>query len=580
MLSPTILALLVTAGLLVGLTALAGRHRGKPGATSFAVLQAFSAVWAILMAVGLALSPGTLRLRVWGLTTGASLLVALGWLAFVLSYTGRDRWLTPRRFGPLAAPLVAGAGLYILIPGWSPIAGPVIQRTIGAGTVVDSTVGIVGVGLGAYIYVVFLAGLVLIVKTLLEGPRMFVGQALAIGLGSLVTIVASVLVLIGVPTGGYPLTQVMLVGQALLWGYAVFGQAFLRAVPAVAEIGQRAVFDEIDHGVLVVDTDGTVIRANPTARMYLDAAEPVDEQVEALLGLSEKAVPADLPTRLQREGRTYQVKASAIRNWRGNGVGHAVVLQDITLLVRRQQRLEVLNRILRHNVRNDMNVVMMIGDDLRDREEQSLVETGETLYRKADELTTISEKALDIDRAFDRQGAGERVDPAVLVENVVTPLARAYPDATVRTAVTAGAVQTDLRVLSLVLEEVVENALEHAGETPAVHLEISDTNTGIEVSVTDDGPGIPETEYSPVLNGGETALDHASSLGLWVVNWGVQSLGGEVAIDTAGDGSTVTLSVPDMARFDEQTREQTPAESPQLRPSTPDILRGTPDTNI
>lgn len=105
-------------------------------------------------------------------------------------------------------------------------------------------------------------------------------------------------------------------------------------------------------------------------------------------------------------------------------------------------------------------------------------------------------------------------------------------------------------------------------------------DTGIEVSVTDDGPGIPETEYSPIVNGGETALDHASSLGLWLVNWGVQSLGGEVAIDTTGNGSTVTLSVPDMAQFDEHIQKQTPAESPQSQLNTPDILRGTPDTSI
>lgn len=41
----------------------------------------------------------------------------------------------------------------------------------------------------------------------------------------------------------------------------------------------------------------------------------------------------------------------------------------------------------------------------------------------------------------------------------------------------------------------------------------------------------------------ETKLHHGSGLGLWLVWWGVDRLGGEVWFDVDG-GTTVTLALP------------------------------------
>ncbi|PSQ41556.1 hypothetical protein BRD14_06135 [Halobacteriales archaeon SW_5_68_122] len=85
--------------LLCGLAIVGWRNRSDPGAGVFGLLEAVSAVWVALTVVGLSLPPGVARLRVWGATTALSLLVVLLWMAFILRYTGRDRWLRPTRFG-------------------------------------------------------------------------------------------------------------------------------------------------------------------------------------------------------------------------------------------------------------------------------------------------------------------------------------------------------------------------------------------------------------------------------------------------------------------------------------------------
>jgi len=555
----TVVALFLTTGILLGLAAVGLQYRGKQGAELFSILQAVSAAWAAITAFGLTMPQGAARIRVWGLTTGLSLLVIVLWLSFILSYTGREHWFTAGRLGVVSLPLVLGAGLYFVVPAWQPLVGQLGETTIVAGTSVVSSIGPVGGVLGAYVYLVFLVGLGFVVKTVLEGSRLFVGQAVAFVVGSAVTIVASFLTILGVPVDGYPLTQVALSGQALFWGYAIFGQQLLQFVPAVAAIGEQAVFEELTDGLLVVDTDGTVVRANPRVRSYLDAPEPTGEPVAPLLASMDAAAVEDLPTRFKRGGQTFRTDVSPIRNWQGNVVGHALVVRDVTPLATREQRLTVLNRILRHNVRNDMNLVMGIGSRLERRGDEELAALGETLRRTGRNLSGISDKAIEIDRLSAASTARKPVSLPTAIEEVVSPLTTEHPDATVTWSVDAGTVRTDPQLLSRIVEEVVVNALEHAGEAPTVHVEVTPEEPGVGIAVTDDGPGIPEAELTPIVGGDETDLQHASSFGLWFVSWGVRLLGGTVDVETSASGTTVTLTVPRDGADDDGTRVESPA---------------------
>jgi len=543
--SPTVIALFATLLLLPALTGAAWRFRSNPGAKLFGLLQLLSTIWAALAIVGLQLPPGPLRLQVWGLNTGMSLVVAVLWFAFILRYTGRDNIGTRRQFGIASTPLAIGAGVYFVAPSWSPLVSQVEQVTRPLGTLVQPSVGPVGAVLGLYIYAVFLAGLAVVIKNTIEGNSLFVGQALALVLGSLVTIIASFLGVLGIPYSGYPVTEVALAGQSLLWGYAVFGQQFLQVVPAVATIGERAVFNELDDGVIVVDESGTVTRVNPAARSSLGLEDAVGGTVDPLLDRMGVSSLTELPTRFQIHGHTYRAKNSPIENWRGGHVGRAVVVQDITALSRRQERLAVLNRILRHNVRNDMTVVLGRASQLQERPDAELVTIGETISRKADDLVTISDKALEIDRVFETTDA-ERIDVESFVEEVTSPLVAEYTDASVTTAVSVDAIHTDPGILSLVVEELLVNALEHAGDAPAVTVDISRRDDSLQVVIADDGPGIPRSEIEPILTGDETDLKHASSLGLWLVYWGTQSLNGELDFTATAEGTSVTIVLPDM----------------------------------
>lgn len=540
--SATDLALLANLVMVLVLTGVGWRNRTNPGARWFVALQSVVAAWIGVTVVGLNLPPGRLRRSLWGLAVALSLVVAVLWLGFILAYTGTRRWLRPGRLGPLVVPLLAGAALYAVAPGWPPLVGTLSQSSEPAGTLVSASIGPVGAVLGVYLYALFLGGVVVVVRALFESNSLFLGQEVALVIGTLIPVVASAARIVGfVPVAGYPLTQVSMGAQSLLWGYAVFRQSFLGHVPAVARHGESAIIESLDDGLLVVDTGDVVVRANPQARTIFEDEPLVGRSIETVLPEMEFG---DLPARFQRHGRTYQVNCSAVTGLGDGVVGHSFVIRDVTQLVHRQQRLQVLNRILRHNVGNDLTVVLAWADELRESEDQQSAAMGQRIAEKAEDLVTISKKARDIEQMLDAAADVESVALSPLIEEVVATVCEEHPDAVVEVSVTAAELRTNRALLTTMLTELVGNALQHNTGTPHVVVEARRRDEAVDLTVRDDGPGIPPHELDPLRDGEETPLQHTSSLGLWLLHWGAQALGGRVAVDSTTDGSTVTVTLP------------------------------------
>src|SRR5437667_10244752 len=89
------------------LAVLAWRRRGMPVAPAFAVMMAGEAAWALFEALELIVVDLPVKRLCFALRVAGAAITILGVLAFVLRYTGRDRWLEPRRFGAIGAPALA-----------------------------------------------------------------------------------------------------------------------------------------------------------------------------------------------------------------------------------------------------------------------------------------------------------------------------------------------------------------------------------------------------------------------------------------------------------------------------------------
>ena len=204
------------------------------------------------------------------------------------------------------------------------------------------------------------------------------------------------------------------------------------------------------------------------------------------------------------------------------------------------QQLQVVSRVFRHNVRNDLNVVRgyteLLDDRIDDERSRAYLET---IRETTDDVVDISEKLRIVESAPTTCG-DERIDLVSVVTGVieeiddddVAPTLDAPSSAWVRG-------DTSLRYPVL---EVFENAITH-NDKPVCRL---DARIDVEgdttcLSVTDNGPGIPEYERAVLQAEEETPLSHASSIGLWLVKWMCEIQGGTVAFDTTDDGTTVRL---------------------------------------
>ena len=247
----------------------------------------------------------------------------------------------------------------------------------------------------------------------------------------------------------------------------------------------------------------------------------------------------------------------------GEAVAYAVdSVRTRKELVRREQRLQVFNRILRHNLRNDLNVVLGHAENIGDEHPDAEREAG-IIRRKANELIEISEKAREVGKTLDADDRTRRqIDLTTCVERTCAEFRQTYPDADVTADLPDAVTVYADKTLEAAIGEVLENAIEHNDRArPTVTLSVSaagGNDEWVELTVADDGPGIPEEERTVLVEGEETALHHGSGLGLWLANWIVGKFGGELRFGTGETGVEAEAATGE-AHHDAGDADETPA---------------------
>jgi len=282
----------------------------------------------------------------------------------------------------------------------------------------------------------------------------------------------------------------------------------------------------------------------PTDRM--DEGRSIDER-----GRDGQVVEREVKRRTTDGLRDFQLTAVPVEPDADEPLTF-ILYSDITQRKERQKRVEILNRVLRHDLRNGMNIIKGSAEMLRDAvSDPAAVGYADQVIDRADDLLGLAEKTRAVERTLDRDT--EATGPVSVTESVETSAARIreeYPNARIDVDVTADvAVRAD-DMLRTAIYHVMENAVQH-NDTPEPQVTVradyaGDREEMLRLTVADDGPGIPAAERELIGEEREiTQLRHASGLGLWLVDWVVGQSGGSIEFD-ANDprGTVVTLAVP------------------------------------
>ncbi|WP_276271594.1 ATP-binding protein [Haloarcula litorea] len=521
--------------------AVAWTHRDGTGGRGSRFL---GATLLVLAAISVALALVTLglfpRTNVAVVAVGWPFAVTL-WAAFGVEYAGQGQMATRRRLAAVLGFPVLVLGNYALLPSFDGLVRALL-RLVGALLLIS-------------VFALGLYGLVLIVQAGNErGVPARVRLALLV-VGAGVTLLFVPLffrqpILVSSPEPTAATVAVLAVVAAAVAPVRSHPDLFAGA-PDSDSLARRAVLDEMGP-VVVVDHEDRVVDLNePAERVFgVDPADAHGRPLPTVLGETvdtSASGPVTLATTSGR--RTFEVRVSSLTARNGETVGRAFRFRDVTERKTEEQRLTVLNRVLRHNLRNDLDAVRAFAETLDEQPSTDAAAAARRIRALSEELRELCDT---IETTEELLAGGDRetavVDVRALAGSVADAVEADWPDSEVAVAAAGRepTVRTDPEVLRAALRAVVENGVEHTdASAPRVDIEVTGTGDAVDIAVRDTGVGIPDEELAVLLEGDETPLRHGSGLGLWLVHWSVRRLGGDLSFsERSPRGSVVELTVP------------------------------------
>lgn len=229
---------------------------------------------------------------------------------------------------------------------------------------------------------------------------------------------------------------------------------------------------------------------------------------------------------------------------------------DVTEDQQSRQHLQVLHRVLRHNLRNELTVVLGMADAIADHAESTIAKQSATrITDRAEKLVGVSEKARMAQNILQQPQTETVVDVGQMATEVAAEAREQWPEATITTDIeTSLPVSTGAEIRDAV-DNLLDNAITHNTDNPEVHLRVrkytpihvTTRSFGQEavITVEDNGPGIPENERAVIFDEEDmTQLKHGRGFGLWVVRWITESANGSVNYDRTDGSTTIELRLP------------------------------------
>jgi signal transduction histidine kinase len=146
--------------------------------------------------------------------------------------------------------------------------------------------------------------------------------------------------------------------------------------------------------------------------------------------------------------------------------------------------------------------------------------------------------------------AREPVELEPFMEDLFVRWSEVAPRAWRLRLVSSGTLMADPHALRIALDALIENAVEHTAEAGRIELAAREAPPGVEIAVSDDGPGIPAEALDRVFerfgraDSSRTRRSGGSGLGLAIVDAIARAHGGECAVHSSSEGSTFILRLP------------------------------------
>ena len=323
---------------------------------------------------------------------------------------------------------------------------------------------------------------------------------------------------------------------------ANFQRAFrMLASPALVTGRDLEVLEATDAYVSLVDFPREAIRGE-TPITFFDDPDRYGAATDALATGDVWQGDVELVTRSDRRVPTRCVARRIADDERL--LGYAFTFHDLTRRRQYEQGIRIFDRVLRHNLRNDANVVLghleNALDQVTDGGAEAAVEDAlggvERLLRRGETARTFS----DVFAA----GGPDPLGDVWLDEAVERAIAQAHDSGV--------AIETDVDRIRVVANDtlvsavcaLVENAVEHNDSaSPRVEISTEVDDDSILLCVRDNGPGIDPEHRDRAFGRDESSqVVHGDGLSLFFVDRLMELYGGDATAKNADDGAVFELA--------------------------------------
>ncbi|MXR51829.1 PAS domain S-box protein [Halovenus sp. WSH3] len=290
----------------------------------------------------------------------------------------------------------------------------------------------------------------------------------------------------------------------------------------------------------LVLADGEVERFNRQIRSAIASEETSGSMLTTVVTKTSQRKPVE-------------IRFSLLPTDDGEYNGLTGVARDVRARRHREQKLDVLSRVLRHNVRNRLNLIFGHAATLKDADDQHYRRAAEKIEAAAEELMELSEKARTAQTEVGfNPSEHNQTDVTELIEHLAVQLRREYPQVNLKLDLPPELIVNVPKSYRIAVNELVENAIEHNPDPePVVRIRIERTEATVRTVVEDECPPIPDSDRRAINEGKETPLMHSLGIGLWLANWVADTVGGELELDRREDdsGNTAVIVLPHKNRL-------------------------------
>ncbi|MGA3132779.1 MAG: ATP-binding protein [Terracidiphilus sp.] len=333
-----------------------------------------------------------------------------------------------------------------------------------------------------------------------------------------------------------------------------------------------AVLQSIFEPIIVTDGKGHVLKLNQAAAELLgDAAgdrmalantpggEKILSAIRNVVSM-QKAVAAEdeasmLPMRIGEQERSYRLRTTPMRDSEGRLLGAVTTLEDVTSLQDidrfKTQFISVASRKLYDpllQLRRGLYALAQGFSGEMTPLQTELVASASNDAEKLDDLMSDLIEVAELDTGK-REMKLESIRPLQALNESRDRYCDEAQKKHIRVDVVAYAdlamVRADRRALRSILDNLLSNALRYTPEEGEILLAAEEIKNFVQFSVRDTGRGIEAERLSSIFDRFNPFSERGSGLGLALVRRLVESLGGQIAVESRlGHGSTFRFTLP------------------------------------